>query len=175
VGEAQPGREDAYASPYIHNAGYEAPLPCGRFLAAFAVNACWYFLTIGCAAFFLPARHGPGELLPFRPWAYLSVYLFIALPNAFIATALQFSLAALSRQVMTSYLASLLLAIVAQVIAMAAAKLFGNWDHRVRLLDPVGVAGIIGSELATWTPTERIRGWLRWTECFFGIAFCGLV
>jgi ABC-type transport system involved in multi-copper enzyme maturation permease subunit len=127
----------------------------GRFFAAFAVNALLVLsLPLGVLlSFYLPGM-GPGELLPFRPWAYLSVYLFIALPNAFIATALQFSLAALSRQVMTSYLASLLLAIVAQVIAMAAAKLFGNWDL-VKLLDPVGVAGIIGSELATWTPTEK--------------------
>src|SRR6476620_12550974 len=88
------------------------------------------------------------------PSAYLSVYFLIALPHIFIATALQFSLAALSRQVMTSYLASLLLAIVAQIIAMALAKLFGNWNL-VKLLDPVGVAGIVGSELATWTPTEK--------------------
>lgn len=127
----------------------------GRFFAAFAVNSLLVLsLPVGVLlSFYLPGVD-QGELLPFRPWVYLSVYLLIALPNAFIATALQFSFAVLSRQVMTSYLASLFLAIVAQVIAMAVAKLFGNWDL-VKLLDPIGVAGIIGSELATWTPTEK--------------------
>lgn len=127
----------------------------GRFFAAFAVNALLILsLPLGVLlSFYLPGMDQE-ELLPFKPWAYLSVYFLIALPNAFVATAFQFSLAALSRQVMTSYLASLVLAIVAQIMAMAAAKLFGNWDL-VKLLDPVGVAGIIGSELATWTPTEK--------------------
>lgn len=127
----------------------------GRFLAAFAVNALLILsLPLGVLlSFYLPGLDQE-ELLPFRPWAYFSVYLLIALPNTFIATAIQFSLAALSRQVMASYMASLLLAFVAQVIAMAVASLFGNWDL-VKVLDPVGVAGIVGSELATWTATEK--------------------
>ncbi|GAB3942435.1 M1 family aminopeptidase [Spirosoma harenae] len=127
----------------------------GRFLAAFAVNALLILsLPLGVLLSFYVPGLDQEELLPVRPWAYLSVYLLIALPNTFIATAVQFSLAALSRRVMTSYLASLLLALIAQVIVMAAAQLFGNW-HLVQLLDPVGVAGIVGSELQTWTPTEK--------------------
>ncbi|MBD2703397.1 ABC transporter permease [Spirosoma sp. BT702] len=127
----------------------------GRFLAAFAVNAILILsLPLGVLlSFYVPGLDGEA-LLPFRPWAYLSVYFLIALPNTFIATALQFGLAALSRQVMASYLASLLLALVAQVFAVATAKLFGNWDL-VKLVDPVGVAGIIGSDLATWTASEK--------------------
>ena len=75
---------------------------------------------------------------------------------------------------MTSYLASLLFAVFAQLIAMSAAKLFGNWDL-VKLLDPVGVAGIVGSEMANMdTNTRKIRGSLRWRECFSGIVSCGL-
>jgi len=127
----------------------------GRFLAALAVNALLLLaLPVGTLlSFYLPDMD-QGELLPFRPEAYLSVYFFIALPNTIIVTALQFSFAALSRQVMTSYLASLLLALVAQIIAVTVAKLFGNWDL-VKLLDPIGVTGIIGNELQTWTPTDK--------------------
>lgn len=127
----------------------------GRFFAAFAVNALLMLsLPVGVLlSFYLPGLEQE-RLLPFRPWAYVSVYFLIALPNAFVVTALQFSLAMLSRRVMTSYLVSMLLAIVAQVIALSAAKLFGNWDL-VKLLDPIGVAGIISSELATWTATEK--------------------
>ncbi|HEY0059141.1 MAG TPA: hypothetical protein VGB56_08385, partial [Flavisolibacter sp.] len=101
----------------------------GRFLAAFAVNALLMLsLPLGVLlSFYLPGVAEEG-LQPFRPLAYLNVYFVIALPNAFVATAIQFTFAALSRQVMASYLASLLLAIVAQVLAMAVAKLFGNWD-----------------------------------------------
>ncbi|WP_423148578.1 M1 family aminopeptidase [Rubrolithibacter danxiaensis] len=127
----------------------------GRFLAAFLVNALLMLsLPLGVLfSFYLPGMDQDG-LGPFRPSAYLSVYFFISLPNAFVATALQFTFAALSRKVMTSYLVSLLLAVVAQVLAMAVAKLFGNWGL-VKLLDPVGIFGIVRNELETWTPTEK--------------------
>ena len=149
----------------------------GRFLAALTVNALLMIsLPLGVLLSFYFPGIDQGEMLPFRFWAYGSVCLWIVLPNAFIITALQFSLAALTRQVMTSYLVSLLLAIVAQVIAMAVAKLFGNWDL-VKLLDPVGVTGIIGSELATWTPTEKntrlvtLEGLFLWNRIMWlGIA-----
>ncbi len=93
----------------------------GRFLAAFAMNALVILsLPAGVLlSFYLPGMEGDG-LLPFRPAAYLNVYFLIALPNTFVVTALQFSVAALSQKVMTSYLASLLLAIFAQIFAMAA-------------------------------------------------------
>lgn len=144
----------------MHPLTYTTPLTKlhylgGRFLAAFAVNAGLVLsLPLGTLlSFYLPGIN-PDGLLPFRPLAYLNVYFLIALPNAFVATALQFTFAALSRRVMTGYVASLLLALVAQVIAITAAKLFGNWDL-VKLLDPVGVAGIVGNELQTWTATEK--------------------
>ena len=142
----------------------------GRFLAALSINALLALaLPLGVLlSFFLPGAE-TGILLPFRPSVYLNVYFLVALPNAFIATALQFGLAAISRQVTTSYFASLLLAIIAQVVAMAVAKLFGNWDL-VKLLDPIGVAGIIGGELATWTPTQKntrlltLEGMFAWNR-----------
>lgn len=127
----------------------------GRFLAAFAVNALLVLsLPAGVLlSFYLPGFE-QGTMGPFMAVAYLNVYFLIALPGAFVATALQFSLAALSRQVMAAYMASLLLALLAQVIAVAVGQLFGNREL-VKLLDPVGIAGIIGSELATWAPAEK--------------------
>ncbi|GAB3688274.1 M1 family aminopeptidase [Spirosoma flavus] len=152
----------------------------GRFLAAFVVNALLIFsLPLGVLlSFYVPGLDQDGVLLPFRPWVYGSVYLLIALPNTFIATAIQFSLAADSRQVMTSYLASLLLALVAQVIAVAVATLFGSWDL-VKLLDPVGVTGIIGNELQTWTPIEKntrlvtLDGLFLWNRVLWGSVAVG--
>src|SRR5690606_4196972 len=75
-------------------------------------------------------------------------------PLVFVGTALQFTFAALSRQVMTSFMASLLLAFFALILPTAAAQRFGNWDLE-KLLDPVGIIGIMRSELETWTPTEK--------------------
>jgi ABC-2 type transport system permease protein len=127
----------------------------GRFLAALSLNSLLLlFLPLGALiSFYLPGLNETG-LLPFRPSVYLSVYFLIALPNAFVATAMQFSFATMSRQVMTSYVASVMLAIFPQMIAVTAANLFGNWDL-LKLLDPIGHVGIMRSELSTWTPTEK--------------------
>ena len=170
----------------MHSLTYTTPVTKlnylgGRFLAAFAVNALLILsLPLGVLlSFYLPGMDQDG-LLPFRPSAYGSVYFLIALPNAFVATALQFTFAALSRQVMTSYIASLLLAIFPQLIAMTAAKLFGNWDL-IKLLDPVGVAGIIGSELQTWTATEKntrlimLEGMFLWNRVLWFSVAAGLL
>jgi ABC-type transport system involved in multi-copper enzyme maturation permease subunit len=71
----------------------------GRFLASFVVNA---LILLGVPAGILIAMYAPGvepEILgSFRSAAYLSAYAIIALPNAFFATALQFSLSALNRR-----------------------------------------------------------------------------
>ncbi len=149
----------------------------GRFMAAMAGNALLVLLLpLGLLlSFYLPGMEEE-PLQPFRPWHYGSIYFMIVLPGAFVATALQFSFAALSRQVMTSYGASLLLALVAQILAVAVAKLFGNWDL-VKLLDPVGVAGIVGNELQTWTPSEKntrlvtLEGMFLWNRVLWiGVA-----
>ncbi|MEJ8755548.1 ABC transporter permease [Pontibacter sp. H259] len=156
AGEA--AARDVYTG--MHSLTYTTPLPkfsylAGRFLAAFAINALLILsLPVGILlSFYLPLMDQE-SLQPFSALPYLNVYFLIVLPSAFVATAVQFSFAALSRQVMASYLASILLALVAQIMAVTVAKLFGNWDL-VKLLDPVGVAGIVSSELGTWTPTEK--------------------
>lgn len=161
----------------------------GRFLAAFAVNALLILaLPLGVlASFYLPGLDflpsevvlqgmEQKELLPFRPVAYLNVFFLIALPTAFVATAFQFTFAALSRRVMTSYIAGLLLAIFSQIFAVSVAKLFGNWELTL-LLDPVGISGIMGGEMQTWTPTEKntrlitLEGMFLWNRIlWFGIA-----
>ena len=80
----------------------------GRFLAAFVLNAS--MLAIVPILLFMMAilRQGSATLLgPFHAASYLTPLLAIALPNAFIVTALLFTMAALSRRSMVSYLGSL--------------------------------------------------------------------
>ena len=91
-----------YSSP-VGKGAYQG----GRFLAAFALNA---LVLLGVQVGNLLAAHAPGIdpaiIGPFRPAAYLAAYAFIALPNAFIVAAIQFTLALLSGRPMASYLAS---------------------------------------------------------------------
>lgn len=167
----------------MHPLTYTAPVTkftylCGRFLAAFTINTLLILaLPLGILlSFYLPG--GEQELLPFRASAYVSVFLLISLPNVFVATALQFTFASLSRQVMTSYLASLGLLVSAQLLGMSAANLFGNWDL-VKLLDPVGLVSIVGGELETWTPTEKntrlisLNGMFLWNRILWTVVAAG--
>ncbi|MER2999257.1 ABC transporter permease/M1 family aminopeptidase [Pontibacter populi] len=127
----------------------------GRFIAAFALNAFILLaLPVGMLLSFSLPGINPELMGPFRPGAYLTAYAFIALPNAFIATAIQFSFAVSRRRAIASYIASVLLVVFAQIIGTSLAKLIGNWDL-VKLLDPVGILGIISTELETWTPIEK--------------------
>ncbi|RYZ34525.1 MAG: hypothetical protein EOP49_34420, partial [Sphingobacteriales bacterium] len=91
----------------MHHLTYTTPVTklhylAGRFLAAFAVNALLVLsLPVGVFLSFHLFGMDEGGLLPFRPSAYFNVYFLLALPTVFISTALQFTFAALSRQVMT--------------------------------------------------------------------------
>lgn len=174
------------AQTRMHPLTYSTPIDKldylgGKFLAAFLLNSLLLLsLPLGVLiSFYLPGLNETG-LLPFRAWAYFNVYVFIALPNAFVATVLQFSFATLSRQVMTSYFASLLLAVFPQLIAVTAANLFENNDL-LKLLDPIGLVGIMGSELSTWTPAEKntrlltLEGMFLWNRILWFCIAMGLL
>ena len=124
----------------------------GRFLAALVIHA---LILLAVPIGLLLAIHAPGvpaELIgPFRPAAYLTAYAFIALPNAFVATAMQFSLAALSGRAMASYLGSLLLVFMGFFVA--SLLLF----HRGlgTLLDPIGIRFIVEDLAHAWTTIEK--------------------
>jgi ABC-2 type transport system permease protein len=86
----------------MHPLTYSLPVSkvevlAGRFLAAFALNAV---ILLAPSAGILLAVYGPGmqaeAVGPFRPEAFLTAYAYLALPNAFAVTAIQFSFAALS-------------------------------------------------------------------------------
>jgi ABC-type transport system involved in multi-copper enzyme maturation permease subunit len=126
----------------------------GRFLAAFALHAV---ILLAVPAALLLALRLPGlepELIgPFRPAAYLGAYCFIALPNAFVTTALLFSVAALSRRAMASYLGGVVLFFGSMLTWEFVARELGWWGL-AKLLDPLGLTAM--SELSgAWTPIEK--------------------
>ena len=170
------------AETRMHPLIYTAPVTRGeylggRFFAAFLLNA---LILLAVPAGILLAARSPGmeaEILgPFRPAAYITAYLFIALPNAFVATAIQFSWAALHRRAIASYLGSLLLFVAAYIVGPFVALKLGL-RQLAKLLDPIGVLGIVSELANAWTPIEKntrlvaLEGSLLWNRLLWvGIA-----
>jgi hypothetical protein len=126
----------------------------GRFLAAFALSA---LVQLAVPLALLLAAHVPGPepalLGPPRPAAYLGIYLAVTLPNAFVASALMFCLAVVSRRAMSAYFGAVLLfATTLTAYAYVAHKL-RHWAVG-KLVDPLGFTVL--RELSTaWTPGEK--------------------
>ncbi|HEX9986278.1 MAG TPA: ABC transporter permease [Thermoanaerobaculia bacterium] len=155
AGEAATRDIDARMEPLLYTTPLaKATYLGGRFLSAFAVNALllaivpvtlavWTFVPIGEAASF-----GPFHLAP-----YLRSYGLVALPTAFITTALLFSLVVLTRRAMVGYLGAAVLFFNTIVQEGVVAGALGKWELAKRL-DVFGF--IIGA--AQWrsrTPLQR--------------------
>ena len=137
---------------YTTSAGNSAYLG-GRFVGVFGLYAM--ILLAVPLGLMLAAIVGRGsELLgPFRPAAYLRAYLFLVLPNAFVATAVLFSMAALSRRATVSYLGGVLLLGACVFSGAVVATGLGQWEL-AKLLDPLG-ATVLSELSMVWTPVER--------------------
>ncbi|HEX2092568.1 MAG TPA: hypothetical protein VHG28_09215, partial [Longimicrobiaceae bacterium] len=126
----------------------------GRFLAAFALTALILLaVPVGLLlAVFVPGPE-PELIGPFRPAVYLAAYLVLALPSAFVTSALLFSMAALSRRAMASYLGGVLLFVATLLSWQFVAVQLGMWEL-AKLLDPFGFTTM--AELSkVWTPVEK--------------------
>ncbi|WP_237144725.1 M1 family aminopeptidase [Pontibacter pamirensis] len=143
----------------MHSLTYTAPVSKaeylgGRFLAAFSLNA---LLLLSIPVGLLVAMYLTGveaELLaPFRAAAYINPYLYFVLPNAFFATALQFSMATLSRRTMASYGVGILLFIIAYFVGQVVSEIL-NMPDLATLIDPVGFTPVLNMQ-EVWTPIER--------------------
>ena len=128
--------------PLIHTAPItKADYLGGRFLAAFVLNAG--LLLAVPAGMLIGLYSGVVEAAvrgPFQPQAYLTVYLFVALPTVFVTTAIQFSLAALSRRAIASYIGGVLLLAVVLVATTALSPLLK--PEVVHLLDLLGIIAV---------------------------------
>ncbi|HEX8173033.1 MAG TPA: ABC transporter permease [Thermoanaerobaculia bacterium] len=113
----------------------------GRFLGAFLMSALLLLaLPIGGLLATKMPWVDPAGVLPFRLSAHLAPYLLYALPNAFIATAVLFAAASLTRRATASYAAGALLFFTAIVCGKLLAPRFGL--EVATLLDPFGYAGV---------------------------------
>jgi ABC-2 type transport system permease protein len=152
----------------------------GRFLAALVLNA---LILLGVQVGSLLAAHAPGvdpEIIgPFRPGAYLAAYGFIALPNAFIATAIQFSVALMSGRPMASYAGSMGLFFFSYPVTLVL--YFSPLQKLALLADPIGVMAIMNEMMSDWTIVEKnvrmftLEGPMIWNRLLWvGIALLTL-
>jgi ABC-type transport system involved in multi-copper enzyme maturation permease subunit len=125
----------------------------GRFLAAFVLNALILLaVPLGMLAAMLFGSQ-PENAGPFRPAVYLSSYGVIALPTAFTFTAIQFSLAALKRRAVVSYLATVLFVVaVGAVVAVTVNVL--QMPTLGKLLDPTVRMNVLVLMADTFTPLQ---------------------
>lgn len=142
---------------HMHSLTYTAPTSKaiylgGRFLAAFALSV---LVLLAIPVGILLAMYAAGveaEILgPFRAAAYLTTFFYIVVPNAFFATAIQFSLAALSRRAMGSYLVGALLFAGAYIIGQGLQDA-GEWGN---LVDPTGFTPVMSHLSNDWSPLEK--------------------
>ncbi|HYH78683.1 MAG TPA: hypothetical protein VEX86_02775 [Longimicrobium sp.] len=144
----------------MHPLTYTAPVPKaaylgGRFLAALVLNALLLLaVPLGIMLAVYASGVDPEIVGPFRPAAYLTAYGFLALPNAFVGTAIQFAWAALGRRAIASYVGSVLLFFVAYG-GMIILGIFVGRQDLAALLDVFGHIFITSDAVLGWTPIEK--------------------
>lgn len=146
----------------LHPLLYTAPISKaeylgGRFLAAFGLNAV---ILLGVPVGVLLSVYVPGvdaeAIGPFRAAAYLTAYGFIALPNAFVGTAVQFAWAVLGRRAIASYIGSVVLFFVSYGGIIILGIFVGRQDLSM-LLDVFAHVFITSDLILNWTPIEKSR------------------
>ena len=126
----------------------------GRFLAAFALNALVLLSAPIALVVSTLVPWVPKDLLgPTQPGAYVEAYLLLALPNAFIATALLFSTAALSRRAMAGYLGAVVLFFTTLSVWLYVGAKLGHWTL-AKALDPLALT-VLSEISRTTTATQK--------------------
>jgi ABC-type transport system involved in multi-copper enzyme maturation permease subunit len=166
----------------MHPLTYTAPVGKvqylgGRFLAALVLNA---LVLLGVQLGSLLAVYAGGvdpEIIgPFRPVAYLAAYAFIALPNAFVATTIQFLAALLSGRSMASYFGSVILFFFTFPVPLILYFALGQ-PKLALMMDPIGMFAIMNEMMTAWTIVEKnvrmftLEGPMLWNRLLWlGIA-----
>jgi ABC-2 type transport system permease protein len=135
----------------------------GRFLGAFFVAALLLLvvpLAFVVTAFVHPDLR-PEVVGPVRAAAYLQSYCLVLLPNAFVATALLFSLAMLVRHTIGSYVGAAMVFAGTLFSRGYLGQTLGLWDLAT-ILDPTGVTPFSVMR-RSWSPID-LNARLVWGE-----------
>ena len=127
----------------------------GRFLGALALNA---LLLLAVPTGILLSLYLPGidprVVGPFNPAAYLTAFAYIALPNAFVGTSIQFAWAALGRRPILAYLGSVFLLFVAYG-GFVFITFFLQNQRLAALFDVFGHIFMTDDMILGWTSAEK--------------------
>ena len=124
----------------------------GRVIGAFLVIALVLLIVpVGLMLAPIVGIHR-GAVGPIRGAAYLQTYFLLLLPNAFIATALLFSLATLMRHTLGSYLGAIVIFATTVVSTQYIGRVLKQWEL-AKLLNPAGHASLQYLE-QTWSPID---------------------
>jgi ABC-type transport system involved in multi-copper enzyme maturation permease subunit len=128
----------------------------GRFFAAFLLNLLVlsaFQLAMFGAVFIYDVA--PELIGPVTPSSYLSAFVLIALPNAFLATSFLFLLSLLSRRALASYLGGVLLLFVSIIVWALVAQKLGYWDL-AQVIDPLGMSVLTAISKTTTAPQKNV-------------------
>ena len=141
----------------------------GQFLSAFAISALVLAaVPVGLLLAYYFQQADPIFYGPFHLLSYISSYFLIALPNTFVATAILFAVASLTRHTLVSFLVGGLIFMVGLISRELLADQMGMWDL-ARLLD-FSTFTLMTELKSTLTPqninTEPVtmKGWLLWNR-----------
>ncbi|MDB5197919.1 MAG: ABC-type transport system involved in multi-copper enzyme maturation, permease component, partial [Flaviaesturariibacter sp.] len=171
----------------MHSLTYAAPVTKveylgGKFLAAFVINAVIMLaIPVGILIAIYLNDVEPEIVGPFRKAPYLASYFLIALPNAFFATAIQFSMATLKRSAMASFLAGGTLFFLAYILGSVLNKSTESVGYG-NLVDPMSFSIILNKYTIEYTPIQvnsfdiNLEGPLLLNRLFwFGLSLLALV
>jgi ABC-2 type transport system permease protein len=143
----------------MHPLTYTAPVSKaeylgGKFLAAFLINAMIMLALPAGILIAIYLKDVEAEIVgPFRLSTYIASYFFLALPNAFFATAIQFSIAVLKRSAMAGLLAGGLLFFLAYILGslLNQSTVSSGWGN---LVDPMSFSGMLNRYTSQYTPIQ---------------------
>ena len=136
----------------------------GRFSGAFLLNITIQAgFTLGLILGFIMPYLDQSGMGPFRLFAYLHSFVLIVVPNIFVVGTLLFTLAILTRRMLPTYFASMVLLLGYLSAGNFTPEIETRWI--ASLLDPFGIEAI-GNAVRYWTPVEQNANLIPLTKWF---------
>ncbi len=134
----------------------------GRFSSAFVLTMIIQIgFTLGMLFGFLMPYLDQDAIGPFRLWAYIEPLIILILPNVFMVGALLFTLAVISRRMLPTYMASVILLFGYLTAGNLVSDIETRWI--AALLDPFG-GEAVSDAVRYWTPVEQNENFLPITK-----------
>ena len=134
----------------------------GRFSGALVLTLIIQLgFTLGMLFGFLMPYLDQDAIGPFSIWAYLHPFLLLIIPNVFMVGALLFSLAILTRRMLPTYMASVILLFGYLTAGNLVSDIETRWI--AALLDPFG-SEAVSDAARYWTPVEQNNNFVPMTK-----------